>query len=192
MGICDGRGKRSALVKKGKGPVQRNVVKINFEWIICKEKKHENGQTLTLFFHTAFFRHIFKKSTRSLFGAWSFLLVHIQFTSSKRPNLFVNGFIKKSDHEVGPMRKAIYHDPRGKPAWYISITNGISREKEIKVTHSTFPPFGPLIDTCQVLRRCGLCDCVLLVMTLWSGYDKSSWSWIIKRKCGMTLHQNTL
>ena len=31
-----------------------------------------------------------KKSTHSFFGAWSFFLVHIQFTSSEGPKSFVN------------------------------------------------------------------------------------------------------
>ena len=39
-----------------------------------------------------------KKSTHLLFGAWSFLLVHIWFTPSEGPKGFVNWFFKKLDH----------------------------------------------------------------------------------------------
>ena len=41
------------------------------------------------FFQTFLYWGI-KKSTHSLFGAWSFLLVHIWFTHSEGPKDFVN------------------------------------------------------------------------------------------------------
>ena len=41
-------------------------------------------------FKTALLGHISKKSTHSLFGAWSFLLVHICFTPNEGPKGIVN------------------------------------------------------------------------------------------------------
>ena len=36
-----------------------------------------------------------------LFGAWLFLLIHIQFTpSSEKPKNHVSSFFKKLDHEI--------------------------------------------------------------------------------------------
>ena len=60
--------------------------------------------------------HILKKSAHSLIDAWSFLLIHIRFTPSKRPKDFVNWFFKKSDHEswtmeIGPWKNIIFHGP---------------------------------------------------------------------------------
>jgi hypothetical protein len=45
-----------------------------------------------------------KKSTHSLFGPWSFLLIHIRFTPSEGPNGFVIGFFfgRSWTIEVGP------------------------------------------------------------------------------------------
>jgi len=44
-----------------------------------------------LFFKIALFGHMLKKkSAHSLFGAWSFLLVHIWFTPSEGSTYFVN------------------------------------------------------------------------------------------------------
>ena len=51
------------------------------------------------FSKTTFFGHILlKKLAHSLFGAWSLLLVHIQFTPSEGPKGVVNRLFKKSDH----------------------------------------------------------------------------------------------
>ena len=52
-----------------------------------------------LFFSKFSFLNIYwKNSAHSLFGAWSFLLVHICFTPYDEPNDFVNWFFKISDH----------------------------------------------------------------------------------------------
>ena len=52
-----------------------------------------------------------KNSTRSFFGAWSFLFVHIHFTPSEGPEGFVNFFsFKKSDHESWTIK--LEHDKR--------------------------------------------------------------------------------
>ena len=44
------------------------------------------------------FWHILKDSTHSLYGAWSFILVHIWFTLSEGPKGFVKRFFKKLEH----------------------------------------------------------------------------------------------
>ena len=43
-----------------------------------------------VFSKLCFFGHMLKQSTHSLFGAWSFLFVHILFTPSEGPKNFVN------------------------------------------------------------------------------------------------------
>ena len=70
-GFCGGRGKRGALVKKSKGPCQRNVVimnrLVNFfsgeEKMKTKEdenkKRQEDGQTQFLFLHKCYFEDIY-------------------------------------------------------------------------------------------------------------------------------------
>ena len=66
----------------------------DFKMIFWGEEKNEgkrrqkNGQTLIIS-KTAFFGHILKKSAQSFFGAWSFLLIHIQFTPGEVPKDFV-------------------------------------------------------------------------------------------------------
>ena len=45
-----------------------------------------------------FWAYIKKNSTRSLFGAWSVLLVHVRFTPSEGPK----GFCKLISKEIGP------------------------------------------------------------------------------------------
>jgi hypothetical protein len=52
---------------------------------------------LDFFFKTTLFGHVIKNSTRSLFGAWSFLLVYIRFTPSEGPKGFANRFLEKSN-----------------------------------------------------------------------------------------------
>jgi len=58
-------------------------------------KTRENKIMVTIVYFTLLktiiFEHIYeKKSTHSLFGAWSFLLIHIHFTPSEGPKDFVN------------------------------------------------------------------------------------------------------
>ena len=59
-----------------------------------KMKTNEDKKMVKLAFFsskTAVFRLILKKkSTQSLFDAWSFLLVHIRFSPSEEPKNFVN------------------------------------------------------------------------------------------------------
>ena len=78
-----------------------------------------------VFFPNLFFwTYIIKLSTRSLFGAWSFLLVHIWFTPSEGPKGLVNWIFWeigswKLDHKVGrskrPSSMVRLHGARGKP-----------------------------------------------------------------------------
>ena len=70
-----------------------------------KTRENKRMVKLELFSQTALFGHILRKTAHSLFGAWSFLLVHIQFTPSKEPKGFVNYFLKKSDHGSWTMKR---------------------------------------------------------------------------------------
>ena len=57
------------------------------------------------FFKTTFFGHIIKKLARKLFGAWSFLLVYIQFILSEGPKVIVHcTYLGSRTMEVGPSR----------------------------------------------------------------------------------------
>jgi hypothetical protein len=106
-GFCGGRGKRDALLEKGRGPMVENYCYNNSFMIYLfiyyfilfyfrgredeDKRRQENGQTWILFlFKTALFGHTLKKSAHSHFGAWSFLLVHVWFTPSEGPKGFVN------------------------------------------------------------------------------------------------------
>ena len=83
-------------------PWQRNIVIIIFQWNYFWEEKmktreNKSGQAKN-FQNYPFWTYIEKKSTHSLFGAWSFLLVHIQFTPREKPKGFVIWFFKKPNH----------------------------------------------------------------------------------------------
>ena len=85
---------------------------INKFWMICffggRECEDKRRQTddrncyvfCSFFLFKLLFMGIFKKkiSTHSLFGAWSFLLIHIGFTPCEGPKGFVNWFLKKLNH----------------------------------------------------------------------------------------------
>ena len=45
-----------------------------------------------------------KKSAYSLFGAWSFLFIHIRITPRERPKSFGNELLKKSDNASWAMK----------------------------------------------------------------------------------------
>jgi hypothetical protein len=103
--FCSGRSKRGALIVKGKGAWQRNVDIIIFLGGICfggkrrwRQEKTREWSNLISSLKIAFLGHILKISTHSLFGAWSFLLVHIWFTPSEGPKSFVNWSFKKPNH----------------------------------------------------------------------------------------------
>ena len=114
--------------RKGRGPWKRNVVIINLEWnYFGEEKMKTRGEKrmvkLWMFFKPALFGHKLKKITRSLFSAWSFLIVHFWCIG------FVNCFFQeigpwKLDHQVGPLEKAIFH---GLTSWF----HGVKRPLEI-------------------------------------------------------------
>jgi hypothetical protein len=58
-------------------------------------REHKRMIKLDFFFKTALFAHVLKKrkkSTHSLFGAWSSFLVHTQFTPSEEPKAFKSTF----------------------------------------------------------------------------------------------------
>ena len=61
------------------------------------KKREGNGPTWISNCH---FRAYIKKSAHSLFGAWSFLFIHIRFTPSERPKNFVNWFFRQSDQTI--------------------------------------------------------------------------------------------
>ena len=128
--------------RKRQGPITKkycyNEILVNVLWGREDEAKRRqrNGQTWFFFLlKTALFGHILKESAHSLFGAWSFLLVHIRFTPSERPEDFVKRFFWeigpwKLDHQVGPWKKTIFmvrlHGPWCKPALSINVTPGIT------------------------------------------------------------------
>jgi len=78
------------------------------------KRRRKNGQTSNFFSELPFLDIYYKKSAHSLYGAWSFLFVHIQFTPSEGPKGFVNCFFFykkirpwKLDHEKRPS----FHGP---------------------------------------------------------------------------------
>ena len=113
-----------------------------------QEKAREWSKLNFIFFKTAPIGHILKKSTNFLFGAWSFLLVHIWLTPSEGPKGFVNWFGKKSNHgswiiksDRGqmPSSMVILHGPWCKPALRVSIPNN---HCEIIILHIWFSNMG--------------------------------------------------
>ena len=82
--------------RKGSGPWQIVVFVTSFVRIFLGGEEDEDKRMVKLFFlffflKTSFFGHILKtKIAQSVFGAWSFLLVHICFTPNKGPKGFVN------------------------------------------------------------------------------------------------------
>jgi hypothetical protein len=87
-GFSRGRGKRSALVEKNRGPWQRNDVRINFNEIFFGEKKMKRREekrmvVLAFYFQNCPFWTCIKKINSFAFDAWSFILVHIWFTPSE-------------------------------------------------------------------------------------------------------------
>ena len=106
-GFCVGRGKGGALVEKGKGLWQRNIVMFKILTNFFGGREYEDKRMVKLVFFVFFskvpFLNIYQtKSMHSLFGAWSFLLVHIQFTPNEGPKDFVNWSFKNLDHEKRP------------------------------------------------------------------------------------------
>ena len=70
-----------------------------------KIKTREDKRMVKL---TSFFQGVYLKiSIHILFGAWSSLLVHIQFASSEGPKGFVKCFIRNRTMKVGPSSRAM-------------------------------------------------------------------------------------
>ena len=121
-GLCGGRGKRGAMVEKGRRPWQKNVVIIIFwwffdgEWMKTKEWSNLNFLFFIFFSHNALLWTCIKpnkKSAHSLCGA--FLFVHIWLTPSEKPKIFQNFYFWeirpwKLDHQVWTWEKVIFHD----------------------------------------------------------------------------------
>ena len=55
-----------------------------------KARDDQRMAKLEFYFESALFGHMLKKISTFIFSAWSFLLVHIQFTPSEGPKDFVN------------------------------------------------------------------------------------------------------
>jgi hypothetical protein len=102
--LCGGRGKRGALVGKGKGPWHRNIVIIKIQWNFFGGREDEDKRTVQLEFllKTALSKHVLKNSVRSLFGAWSFLLVHIGLHLVRGPKALQIVFLRNQTMKVGP------------------------------------------------------------------------------------------
>ena len=54
------------------------------------KRRQKGGQTRIIFSKLRLLGAILKKSAHSLFGAWSSLLVHVQFTPSEGPKGFIS------------------------------------------------------------------------------------------------------
>ena len=105
--VLRGRGKSGALVEKKQGPmVERcyynDVLIFNFDFF----KKNWGGFFFS--FQNCLFWTYIKSSPRSLFGACSFLLIHIGFTPSEGPKGFLNRFLKKPNYGSWTMKS--YHE----------------------------------------------------------------------------------
>ena len=141
--FCGGRGKRCAMVEKGKGSWQRIIViiVISLNMVFFPERKdedkrkHQNSQTwVPPPFSKLPFLNIY--SAHPLVGACSFILVHIWFTPNDMPKDWIYWFFFiKTDHgswTIGPWKKANHlpwsirlHGPWREPSLikpaYISI-----------------------------------------------------------------------
>ena len=87
--------KKKLVAEKCRYNIFCNEIIYGEEKMKTREDKRmaENGRTwyIVIFFENLpFLRHIFRKATHSLLGAWSFLLVHIQSTPSEGPKDFIN------------------------------------------------------------------------------------------------------
>ena len=114
---CYGRKMQGPMVEK----YSYNQFLINFFYgeEEMKTKKRQKYDQIWFFFQKCPFWTYIKKSTHSLFGAWSFLLVHIQFTPSEGLEAFVNWSFKKSDHGIWAMKS----DHRKRPSSMVRLHN---------------------------------------------------------------------
>ena len=132
---CSGRKKQGPMAEQ----YRNNKASMNLFIFVGREdedkRRQRNCQTWIFFSKSALFGHILNKSTHSLFGAWSFLLVHIRFTPSEGPKGFVNWSYKKSDHESWTIKsdrgkKAIFHGPWCKAAL---MTSSLKKWSDVKL-----------------------------------------------------------
>jgi hypothetical protein len=117
-GFCGQRGKRGALVEKGKGPMAEKWcydIFIFFNFLGKRGWRQENGPTW-------FFSKTKKNQHIHFLGAWSFLLVHIRCTPSEGPINFVNWFLKTSDH--GSWTVKLDHE-KGHLLWSNFMVHGV-------------------------------------------------------------------
>ena len=133
------------MVKQGANNAQftttSNMYKLNSSFFFCKkccekickphlqhikqevktskaQEKTREWANLNLFYFQKcpFWAYIFQKLAHSLFGAWSFFMVHIRCTPSEGPKAFKFCFFKevgqwKLDHELRLLKKALFHGP---------------------------------------------------------------------------------
>ena len=76
--------------RKARGPWQTNVVILMIFFGKEKTNTREWSNLIYFFQHFPFWIFIYSKIGHSHFGAWSFLLVHIEFTPSEGPKDFIN------------------------------------------------------------------------------------------------------
>jgi hypothetical protein len=128
-GFCGGRGNKGAILEKGKGPWHSNdvifsIYIMKFFWGKRRWRQGKMRDSSNHFFFFSFQNYPFwaytKKIRTFVFGAWSFLLVHIWFTPIEGSKDFVNWFFKKldhgcwtikSDHEKRPYFMVQFHGP---------------------------------------------------------------------------------
>ena len=105
--FCRGRGNKGAWVKKPRTHGKEILLKpillmIFFGGREDEDKRRQKNYLTWIFFKTALFRLTLKTSAHSLFGAWSFLLVHIRITPSEGPKTLQIDFASNRTMKVGP------------------------------------------------------------------------------------------
>ena len=117
--------------KKRQGPMAEeyyyNKVLMNFYLKNEDKRRLKNGRTW--FFLQSFLGHKSKKSTQSLFGAWSFLVVQIWFTPSESPKRLCR-FLRNWIMGVGPSSwtMGIGHFP-----WSNFMVDGVNRPQVLNI-----------------------------------------------------------
>ena len=129
-GFFVGRGKRDAMIEKGKGPWQRNIVIINSLMIFFGEEKRrqKNGQ-IWFFFKISLFGHILYTLAHSFFWCMIIPLDPHSVTPSEGPKgfyfLLLIIFKNKLDYVKRPSSMVWLHGPWCKPGliWIINIVS---------------------------------------------------------------------
>ena len=126
-GFAMGEAKRFSNRKMEEPMARKWCYNIYIEWNVCwggNQDKRRQWNRDTLFYlilKSIGFGHLLKWINTLTFEAWSYLLVHIRFTPSRRAKDFVYWFFKEIgswmlDHQVGPWKKAIFQGPI---SWYM-------------------------------------------------------------------------